>query len=153
MKKMNVESFNLDHTTVAAPYVRYVGKTSGEKDAVYKFDIRFKQPNKGSIPMPALHALEHLLAEKMRDHLDCIVDISPMGCQTGFYILLMNFDDREKLMEALEATCRDILEADEVPAANEIQCGGAASHDLMGAQEEIRAFLAARADWPRVFAS
>ncbi len=152
MKKMNVESFNLDHRAVQAPYVRYVGSVKGASDTVSKFDIRFKQPNRGMVAMPALHSLEHLLAEKMRDHLDCVVDVSPMGCQTGFYIQLMNFEDRGRLMDVLEQTCRDILEADEVPAANEVQCGGAASHDLEGAKEEIRAFLEKRSEWEQVFA-
>ncbi len=152
MKKMNVESFNLDHRKVAAPYVRFVGRVKGTADAVSKFDIRFKQPNQGAMAMPALHSLEHLLAEKMRNHLDCVVDVSPMGCQTGFYIQLMNFEDRDKLMEVLEKTCRDILAADEVPAANEVQCGGAAVHDLEGAKEEIRAFLEKRGEWNQVFA-
>lgn len=34
--------------------------------------------------MPALHSLEHLMAEHIRNHSDKVVDLSPMGCQTGF---------------------------------------------------------------------
>ena len=56
MKKMNVESFNLDHTKVAAPYVRLAGrKTGAQGDEIYKYDLRFTQPNKEFMKMDALH--------------------------------------------------------------------------------------------------
>ncbi|MER2172747.1 MAG: S-ribosylhomocysteine lyase, partial [Psychrobacillus psychrodurans] len=87
MKKMNVESFNLDHTKVAAPFVRLAGtKVGNNGDEILKYDIRFKQPNKEHMEMPGLHSLEHLMAENIRNHTDQVVDISPMGCQTGFYL-------------------------------------------------------------------
>ena len=58
-KKMNVESFNLDHTKVVAPYIRLVGVYSGDNgDKIYKYDIRFCQPNKEHLEMPNLHSLE-----------------------------------------------------------------------------------------------
>ncbi|CAM5207137.1 S-ribosylhomocysteine lyase OS=Ureibacillus acetophenoni OX=614649 GN=luxS PE=3 SV=1 [Ureibacillus acetophenoni] len=86
MTKMNVESFNLDHTKVAAPYVRLAGVKEGANgDVIRKYDIRFKQPNKAYMEMPALHSIEHLMAENIRNHTDQVVDLSPMGCQTGFY--------------------------------------------------------------------
>ena len=90
-KKMNVESFNLDHTKVKAPYIRLAGVIKGKNgDEIYKYDLRFKQPNKGHMEMPAVHSLEHLMAEISRDYSDQIVDISPMGCQTGFYLTVIN---------------------------------------------------------------
>ena len=89
MPKMNVESFNLDHTKVVAPFVRLAGKMEGANgDVIHKYDIRFKQPNKEHMEMPGLHSLEHLMAENIRNHSDKVVDISPMGCQTGFTYLL-----------------------------------------------------------------
>ena len=58
MEKMNVESFNLDHTKVAAPYVRLAGLKEGKHgDIVHKYDIRFKQPNKEHMDIPTLHSL------------------------------------------------------------------------------------------------
>ena len=42
--------------------------------------------------MPALHSLEHLMAENIRNHFDNVVDVSPMGCQTGFYLTVINHD-------------------------------------------------------------
>ena len=121
---MNVESFNLDHTRVAAPFVRIADrKRLPGGDELIKYDVRFCQPNREHLEMKAVHSIEHLTAELMRNHTDRLIDWSPMGCQTGF------------------------LEATAVPAANEVQCGWGANHSLEAAQEAVRAFLAARSEW------
>ena len=152
MKKMNVESFNLDHTKVVAPYVRLVGVTEGNHgDQVYKYDLRFCQPNKEHMEMPALHSLEHLMAEKIRNHLSNVLDIGPMGCQTGYYLSVLNNDSFDAIVDALDKTLNDVLDAKEVPACNEIQCGWAASHSLEGAQAIARDMLAKKDSWPNVF--
>ena len=52
--------------------------------------------------------------------------------------------------DVLEATMKDVLEATEVPASNETQCGWAASHTLEGAQALAREFLAKRDEWSEV---
>ncbi|WP_088049625.1 S-ribosylhomocysteine lyase [Virgibacillus dakarensis] len=151
-KKMNVESFNLDHTKVKAPYVRLVGVTEGVNgDKVYKYDIRFKQPNKEHMDMPGLHSLEHLMAENIRNHMDNVLDIGPMGCQTGFYLSIFNNNNYDMIVDTIEKTLQDVLEADEVPACNEVQCGWAASHSLDGAKEIAKEMLAHRKEWHQVF--
>ncbi|ADH99094.1 S-ribosylhomocysteine lyase [Salisediminibacterium selenitireducens] len=152
-KKLNVESFNLDHTKVAAPYVRLAGKTTGANgDTIYKYDLRFKQPNKAHMDMPALHSLEHMLAEFSRNHHEGIIDVGPMGCQTGFYMAVLNDESYENILQVLEKTLQDILEADEVPACNELQCGWAASHSLEGAQSLAKEMLNMKKEWPVIFA-
>ncbi|MHC5248606.1 S-ribosylhomocysteine lyase [Enterococcus sp. LJL90] len=151
--KMNVESFNLDHTKVKAPYVRVADrKTGGSGDVIVKYDVRLKQPNQEHMEMAALHSLEHLTAELIRNHADYIVDWSPMGCQTGFYLTVLNHEDIAEIMDVLELTMKDVLTATEVPASNEIQCGWAASHTLAGAQTLAEEFLAKRSEWGQVFA-
>ncbi|MBC2064487.1 S-ribosylhomocysteine lyase [Listeria welshimeri] len=151
-EKMNVESFNLDHTKVKAPYVRLAGTKVGlHGDEIYKYDVRFKQPNKEHMDMPALHSLEHLMAELARNHTDKLVDISPMGCQTGFYVSFINHSDYDDVLEILATTLTDVLAATEVPACNEVQCGWAASHSLEGAQALAAEFLAKRDEWKNVF--
>ena len=86
---MNVESFNLDHRAVAAPYLRVADrKVLPGGDVLTKVDVRFCQPNVEHLEMPVVHSLEHLVAEHARNHTDAVVDFSPMGCQTGFYLLL-----------------------------------------------------------------
>ena len=152
MEKMNVESFNLDHRAVAAPYVRIADrKVLPGGDTLIKYDIRFTQPNTAHLEMPTVHSIEHLSAEHMRNHTDALIDFSPMGCQTGFYALMLGVET-EEFLPLLEATFRDILTAQEVPAANEVQCGWGANHSLAAAQEAVRDFLAARDEWTQVMA-
>lgn len=152
MQKMNVESFNLDHTKVVAPFVRLAGIKEGQRgDVIHKYDIRFKQPNKEYMEMPALHSLEHLMAENIRNHSDKVVDISPMGCQTGFYLSLINHDNYDDVLSILENTLKDVLAATEVPACNEVQCGWAASHSLEGAQQLASDMLAKEDEWAVIY--
>ncbi|MGJ6197106.1 S-ribosylhomocysteine lyase [Listeria monocytogenes] len=151
-EKMNVESFNLDHTKVKAPFVRLAGTKVGvHGDEIYKYDVRFKQPNKEHMEMPALHSLEHLMAELARNHTDKLVDISPMGCQTGFYVSFINHSDYDDALEIIATTLTDVLAATEVPACNEVQCGWAASHSLEGAKALAAKFLDKRDEWKNVF--
>lgn len=150
MKKMNVESFNLDHRSVAAPYVRVADrKELPGGDTLIKYDVRFTQPNESHLEMPAIHSIEHLTAEHMRNHTEALIDFSPMGCQTGFYALMLGVEDTE-FKNLLEATFQDILNADEVPAANEVQCGWGANHSLDAAKSAVREFLDERAAWDEV---
>ncbi|QCB95364.1 S-ribosylhomocysteine lyase [Cellulomonas shaoxiangyii] len=150
---MNVESFNLDHRTVAAPYIRLADlKQLPHGDVISKFDVRLAQPNHGHVEMPAVHSLEHLFAEHSRNHSDRVLDFSPMGCQTGFYLMLEGRWEQSEVEELVAATLEDVVGAHEVPAANEVQCGWGANHTLEGAQEVARAFLAQRAGWSQVTA-
>lgn len=144
---MNVESFNLDHRSVRAPYVRIADrKELPGGDVLVKYDVRFTQPNVAHLEMPAIHSIEHLTAELMRNHTDALIDFSPMGCQTGFYALMLGVETDE-FLPLLERTFNDILEASEVPAANEVQCGWGENHSLTAAQDAVRGFLAEREGW------
>lgn len=152
-QKMNVESFNLDHTKVKAPYLRLADKKTGcNGDTIYKYDLRICQPNKEHMEMPALHSLEHLMAELSRNHSTNVVDISPMGCQTGFYVSLLNEPEYQTALNLIENTLRDVIAAQEVPACNEMQCGWAASHSLIGAQALAQQLLDKRNEWEIIFA-
>jgi len=149
--RMNVESFNLDHTTVAAPYIRIADhKVLPAGDVLTKYDVRFTQPNVAHLEMPAVHSIEHLFAEHSRNHSSKVIDFSPMGCQTGFYLILQGETDYDEALALVEATMNDILTATEVPAANEVQCGWGANHSLEAAQDAVRGFLAERDDWSTV---
>lgn len=151
--KMNVESFNLDHRLVAAPYVRIADtKVLPHGDKLTKYDVRFTQPNVAHLQMKAIHSLEHLFAEASRNHSDAVIDFSPMGCQTGYYLILQGETDVPAALALIEATLTDVLAATEVPAANEVQCGWGENHSLSDAQDAARAFLAQRAVWEQVYA-
>lgn len=140
MKK--VESFELDHRKVKAPYVRKCCTLGGVKgDKVSKFDLRFLQPNLESFGTAAMHGLEHLLATELRHFLDDVIDLSPMGCRTGFYLILWGDRSTTEVREALEKALNVVLEAEEIPAANEIQCGNYKDLSLFGAKEYTKKVL------------
>jgi S-ribosylhomocysteine lyase len=137
-----VESFQLDHRRVKAPYVRRCTVEYGSKgDAVSKFDLRFLQPNVEAFGTAAMHGLEHLLAHEMRQELNGVIDLSPMGCRTGFYLTVWGERSAEEVRDALVAALRRVLDATEMPAANEIQCGNYRDLSLFGAKEYARMVL------------
>ncbi|HHW49941.1 MAG TPA: S-ribosylhomocysteine lyase [Pseudoclavibacter sp.] len=146
------ESFELDHTAVAAPFVRIASvKTLHSGGQLTKYDVRFCQPNVAHLDMPVVHSIEHSLATTLRWHSDDVIDISPMGCQTGFYVIVDGPTEYDAFLNLLEVAMRDVLTLDHTPAATPRQCGYAASHDIRGAQAAITDFLAHRDEWARVF--
>lgn len=139
---MKVESFELDHTKVKAPYIRLAAVEEGPKgDLVAKYDLRFITPNKGAISTGGIHTLEHLLAGFMREELDGIIDISPMGCRTGFYLTKFGITPLSEIKKAFENALEKVLKAKEVPAANEVQCGNFKDHSLADAKEAAEKVL------------
>ena len=137
-----VESFELDHRKVKAPYIRKCCLLNGPQgDFVTKFDIRFLQPNKEAFGTAAMHGLEHLLAYKLRDNLEGIIDFSPMGCRTGFYLSIFGDREASDIKIAVENALNEILKATEVPAANDIQCGNYRDLSLFGAKEYAKEAL------------
>ncbi|MDM7324446.1 MAG: S-ribosylhomocysteine lyase [Thermus sp.] len=130
-----IESFSLDHTKVQAPYVRLAGKKAVGSGLVEKYDLRLAQPNREAIPTGALHTLEHLLASYLRDHLEGVIDLSPMGCRTGFYLVVEGPLEEERVLVALERALRDVLlHEGPIPGASFKECGNYRDHDLRGAQ-------------------
>ena len=141
------ESSSLDHTKVKAPYIREAGIiVVDDKNKIYKYDIRLIQPNSGLIPSPVLHSLEHLLAVTMRNYTGGIIDISPMGCQTGFYLITLNQSYKD-VIDIFEKSLHDLLAFQEVPFANVIQCGSAGYHDLLGAKKYAQIMLDGKNNW------
>ncbi|OFN78450.1 MULTISPECIES: S-ribosylhomocysteine lyase [unclassified Corynebacterium] len=150
--KINVKSFELDHRLVDAPYIRVADRTDlGGGVEIIKYDLRFCQPNKEHLGTEALHSVEHMMANFMRNYTDKLIGFAPMGCRTGFYAIT-NGMEQDELLSAVEGALNDILNATEVPAANEVQCGWGAHHSLEGAQEAARDFLAAKDEWLNVMA-
>jgi S-ribosylhomocysteine lyase len=133
-----VKSFQIDHLTMAAPQVRAAGVQIGPKgDAITKFDLRFVRPNTEAMPTGAVHTLEHLLATYMRERLEGIVDLSPMGCRTGFYLTVLGEVSGETVQAALLYSLRKVVATEwaEVPGTTAKECGNYRDHSLFGAQE------------------
>ncbi|MCT8685532.1 S-ribosylhomocysteine lyase [Glaesserella parasuis] len=145
-----LDSFKVDHTKMNASAVR-VAKTmtTPKGDTITVFDLRFVRPNIEILSPRGIHTMEHLFAGFMRDHLNSdtveIIDISPMGCRTGFYMSLIGSPSAEEVAKAWEASMRDALEKvpDEtkIPELNEFQCGSYKEHSLADAHEIARNVL------------
>ena len=82
----------LDHRLVKAPYIRLSsGRRGARGDCVYVFDLRITQPNTSYMTTLQIHSLEHLFLAGFRKYLSAaFVSVAPMGCQTGFYLVLLN---------------------------------------------------------------
>lgn len=137
-QKYNVESFNLDHTKVTAPYVRQAAKKIGPLgDTVSKYDIRFCQPNVEFMPIAGIHTLEHLIAEYIRNELDGIIDFSPMGCRTGFYLTIFGEHTEEEISKKMLNVLKQVAcwqEDREIPGRDPKECGNYKEHDLESAK-------------------
>ncbi|MGL5048008.1 MAG: S-ribosylhomocysteine lyase [Shewanella sp.] len=146
-----LDSFTVDHTRMNAPAVRIAKHMSTPKgDAITVFDLRFCAPNKEILSERGIHTLEHLFAGFMRDHLNGsdveIIDISPMGCRTGFYMSLIGEPTERQVADAWLAAMEDVLkvvEQSEIPELNEYQCGTYEMHSLEQAQYIARNIIAA----------
>jgi S-ribosylhomocysteine lyase len=137
-----LDSFTVDHTIMKAPAVR-IAKTmqTPGKDTITVFDLRFTKPNKEILSEKGIHTLEHLYAGFMREHLNSdsveIIDISPMGCRTGFYMSLIGTPSETQVAEAWLASMQDVLavkQQSDIPELNEYQCGTCLMHSLSEAQ-------------------
>lgn len=141
-----VESFELDHTKVRAPYVRKIAVEHGPKgDAITNYDIRLVQPNAGEIPTAGLHTIEHTIAGLLRTRLDGVIDISPFGCRTGFHLIVWGEPGPAEVAAAIKASLEDIAERvtwEDVPGTDERSCGNYRDHSLHSAREWCRAVLA-----------
>lgn len=141
-----LDSFKVDHTIMPAPAVRLAKTMQTPKgDKISVFDLRFCVPNKEILSEKGIHTLEHLFAGFMREHLNMsnveIIDISPMGCRTGFYMSVIGVPSDDKVREAWENSMKDILKVSQIPEANKFQCGTYAMHSLAQAQDIAREVL------------
>jgi len=146
-----LDSFTVDHTRMNAPAVRVAKHMSTPKgDTITVFDLRFCAPNKDILSERGIHTLEHLFAGFMRDHLNGdsveIIDISPMGCRTGFYMSLIGQPSEQDVANAWLAAMEDVLKVTQqkdIPELNEYQCGTYEMHSLEQAQDIAKNIIAA----------
>ena len=134
-----VESFELDHTKVKAPYVRLITVEEGPKgDKISNFDLRLVQPNENAIPTGGLHTIEHLLASLLRDRLDGVIDCSPFGCRTGFHLITWGEHSSTDVARALRDSLKEIrdeIKWEDVPGTTIKTCGNYRDHSLFTAKE------------------
>ena len=131
-----IESFTIDHTTMKAPQVRKAKVMNLPKgDIIEVYDLRFVKPNTEPMETSAVHTLEHLIATYMREKMDNIIDISPMGCRTGFYMTVYNENSKKNIEENLIYALKKVLETTVIPGATEKECGNYRDHSLEKAKQ------------------
>ena len=137
-KEVIVESFELDHTIVKAPYVRLIGEETGPKgDIISNYDIRLVQPNEDSIPTAGLHTIEHLLAKLIRTRIDGMIDCSPFGCRTGFHMIMWGRHTSAEIAAVIKDSLKEIAETttwEDVPGTTIESCGNYKDHSLFSAK-------------------
>ncbi len=144
-----LDSFCVDHVKMPAPAVRVAKKMKTPKgDEITVFDLRFCKPNQAILSEKGIHTLEHLFAGFMRDHLNGngveIIDISPMGCRTGFYMSLIGTPEAKRVADAWEKSMHDVLHVksqNDIPELNIYQCGTCVMHSLAEAQSIAKNIL------------
>jgi S-ribosylhomocysteine lyase len=144
-----LDSFRVDHTIMHAPAVR-VAKTmtTPKGDTITVFDLRFCKPNEEIMGERGIHTLEHLFAGFIRQHLNSddveIIDVSPMGCRTGFYMSLIGSPDEQRVGEAWKKAMQDVLAVQseqDIPELNVYQCGTYTLHSLDEAKQIAQGIL------------
>ncbi len=138
MKK--IASFTVNHDTLRPGL--YVSRVDGD---CVTYDVRMKVPNAGDyLDQKGLHTLEHLLATYLRNsaRADEVVYTGPMGCRTGFYIVLRDSVSAGDAVSLIRDAFRFAAAFEgEIPGAQKRECGNWLEHDLKEAGREAEAYL------------
>ena len=132
-----IESFKVNHLKLYPGL--YISRIDRFNDSIITtFDLRFTAPNKETpMQVPAMHTLEHLGATFFRNSKikDEVVYFGPMGCRTGFYLLLANEWTPIILFPLMIEFLDFVLEFDgQIPGASPKECGNYIEQDLKTAK-------------------
>ena len=122
-----ITSFTIDHNLLQ-PGLYVSRKDSVGKETVTTFDLRFTSPNEEPVMNTAeIHAIEHLAATYLRNEQhwkERVLYFGPMGCRTGFYLLLAgNFESSDIVRLMLDCFCFIANYEGEIPGASAKDCG------------------------------
>ncbi len=127
-----IESFMINHDKLKPGL--YVSRIDEVGDSfVTTIDIRIFEPNKTMCIPKSAHTIEHLLADYLRNKSDIkesVLYFGPMGCMTGFYLLLKGKWESKKLVEPIKRAFTDCLKATCIPGCSSIECGNYLFHDV-----------------------
>ena len=152
-----IQSFSVDHTKIV--HGIFVSRIDTLNDqTVTTYDVRVKRPNiEPVIDVAAMHSLEHIIATYLRndpDWKDEVIYWGPMGCLTGFYLILKGNLPSKEIYELMLNAFKSVDEAQDVPGAAAVNCGNYQMHDLDKAKtcaNEFVAYLEANADNNEIF--
>src|SRR5512142_2259272 len=139
MELRKIASFQVDHRKMGVGMYR--SRVDGD---VLTYDLRLKRPNLDPpLENGALHTIEHLFATFARSSelSDSVIYVGPMGCRTGFYLLVRGLSPAQAI--GLARRSFEFIAGFEglVPGATEAECGNWRDHDLPGAKAEAAAYL------------
>ncbi len=138
MKK--ILSFTVNHDVLERGI--YISRVDGD---VVTYDIRMKKPNNNDyLENAAMHTIEHIFATFVRnsEFSDSVIYFGPMGCRTGFYLLLRDNVSKEQVLKLVCDALKFISEFEgEIPGNSRIECGNYLEHDLLGAKREAADML------------
>ena len=141
-----IASFTVNHDKLEKGM--YVSRIDGD---VVTYDIRMKKPNGGDyLGNGELHTFEHLFATYARNsqYSDSVIYVGPMGCRTGFYLLLRDTVSREEAIQLVKESFAFIADfRGEIPGSKREECGNYREHDLDGANRTAKDMLAVLRDW------
>ena len=144
MKK--IASFTVNHDTLTKGM--YISRIDGD---IITYDIRMKLPNQGDFFDTASgHTFEHLFATFVRnsDYADSVIYAGPMGCRTGFYLLLRDTITFSSAIELVKASMDFIAEYQgEIPGNTAKECGNYLDHNLDGAKALAKDMQAVLSTW------
>ena len=139
MSPEKIASFTVDHDLLTEGI--YVSRIDGD---ITTYDLRTRIPNAGDyMDNITMHSVEHMFATYVRSGslADRIIYFGPMGCQTGFYLLVRNAKNDEVLSEVLDVLTKIINHEGEMFGAVRRECGNYKNLDLDAAKRECRAYL------------
>lgn len=140
-----IASFTVNHIDLLRGI--YVSrKDSIGNEFLTTFDLRWKVPNKEKVLGTAeIHAIEHLGATFLRNHQtekDNIIYFGPMGCRTGFYLIMKGDLESKDILKLIEEMCEFVSEFEgEIPGATPMDCGNCEDMDLQLAKYESKKYL------------
>ena len=133
-----IPSFDIDHMRLLGLYVSRKD-TVGDK-IVTTFDIRMKRPYHQEVDTGSVHALEHICACYMRNDplwQDRIIYFGPMGCRTGFYLVVKGDMEPADILPFIERTFDYASDFEgDIPGATPIECGYCVDMDLQAAKDD-----------------
>ena len=152
-----IPSFSVDHTRIVPGIFTSRVDTLGDY-RVTTYDVRVTKPNtEPAVDVAAMHSLEHIIATYLRndpDWKDEIIYWGPMGCLTGFYLILKGNREPVEIHDLLLRAFKSVEDTQEVPGAEAVNCGNYRMHNLEMAKWYARRFaqyLDDNADNPAIF--
>lgn len=140
-----IASFKIDHTKLL-PGVYVSRKDFVAGNTITTFDIRTCKPNTGDVMATGeLHAIEHIIATYLRNNVqweDKVIYFGPMGCQTGFYLILAGEYSSEDILPLMQ-DCFSFTANFEgkIPGASAVECGNYLDLDLPAAKARAEKYL------------